>query len=225
MRILIIEDDRELCEALTARLEKENYEADVCTDGRDAAFYVLDGSYDAVILDRMLPGMDGLSVLKLMRENHVQTPVILATAMERVHDRIDGLDGGADDYLVKPYDIGELLARLRALTRRPARIEDAAALSYADLTLSPDERTLSCSGQTLSLSKKEAMLLSCLMKHKEKTLPRGMLLTYIWGADFEVEEGNLDNYIHFLRKRLKTLKSRAVITTVHGVGYRMEQNK
>lgn len=222
MRILIIEDDLDLCEALKVQLRKENYEVDICSNGSDAAYYVLESAYDAIILDRMLPGMDGLSILHLMRQNQVQTPVILATAMDRIHDRIDGLDSGADDYIIKPYDVQELMARLRALIRRPARVEDPSLLSYSDLSFSPDRRELKCKGEVLSLSKKEAQLLSYLLKNKEKTLPRNMLLTYIWGADFDVEEGNLDNYIHFLRKRLKTLKSNVNITTVHGVGYRME---
>lgn len=222
MRILIIEDDPALCEALKAQLIQAGYSVDLCASGTDAPFYLMQKNADLILLDRMLPGIDGLTLLRLIRQNNIQTPVILATAMDQIDDRIEGLDCGADDYLVKPYDIKELLARIRALTRRPQQLTETGVLSYLDLTLRTEEYTISCGGKTLTLSKKEAALFEYFLKNPKKTLSRELLLAHVWGADCMVEDGNLDNYIHFLRKRLKTLGSRTALKTVHGVGYRME---
>lgn len=224
MRILIIEDDLALCDALRSQLITAGYDVDLCTSGNDAPFYVMQKNADLILLDRMLPGMDGLSILKMIRQNHIQTPVILATAMDQIEDRIEGLDGGADDYIVKPYDVKELMARIRALTRRPVQMTDMNILTYQDLSLHLEQYTISCKNSELTLSKKEAALFEYFLKNPEKTLSRELLLSHVWGADCTVEDGNLDNYIHFLRKRLKTLESNTVLKTVHGVGYRLEHN-
>lgn len=202
MRILIIEDDLALCDALKSQLISAGYDVDLCTNGNDAPFYTMQNNADIILLDRMLPGMDGLTILKMLRQNHIQTPVILATAMDQIEDRIEGLDQGADDYIVKPYDLQELLARIRALTRRPAQITDTYTLTYFDLSMHTEEYTIACGNSELTLSKKEAALFEYFIKNAEKTLSRELLLTYVWGADCTVEDGNLDNYIHFLRKRL-----------------------
>ncbi len=222
MRILIIEDDPALCEALKTQLEQAGYSVDLCENGTDAPFYLLQKNADLILLDRMLPGIDGLTLLRLIRQNHIQTPVILATAMDQIDHRIEGLDCGADDYLVKPYDIKELLARIRALTRRPPVLRETSALTYLDLSLRTEDHTIACNGRSLNLSKKEAALFEYFLQNPEKTLSRELLLAHVWGADCMVEDGNLDNYIHFLRKRLRTLKSSAALKTIHGVGYRME---
>lgn len=224
MRILMIEDDSALCEALQNQLEHAGYDVDICTTGTDAPFYIMQKNADLILLDRMLPGIDGLTLLKMMRQNHIHTPVILATAMDQIDDRIEGLDCGADDYIVKPYDVKELMARIRALTRRPAQIADTTTLTYFDLSLDWEQYTISCGNTELTLSKKEAALFEYFLKNPEKTLSRELLLSHVWGADCAVEDGNLDNYIHFARKRLKTLKSQVVLKTVHGVGYRLEHN-
>lgn len=224
MRILIIEDDPALCDALCARLTDAGYDVDLCTDGADAPYYMMQKNADLILLDRMLPGIDGLTLLKMIRQNRIQTPVILATAMDQIKDRIEGLDCGADDYIVKPYDVNELLARIRALTRRPPQLSDTGKLTFLDLSLDLEQYTISCGGTKLTLSKKEAALFEYFLKNPEKTLSRELLLSHVWGADCTVEDGNLDNYIHFLRKRLKTLKSNTVLKTVHGVGYRLEHN-
>ena len=129
MRILLIEDDLDICQAIEVQLNKEGYTTDICTNGEDALFYVIHTSYDAIVLDRLLPGSDGLTIIKEIRQNNIHTPVIMATAMSQISDRIDGLDNGADDYIVKPYDVQELSARIRALTRRPAKVEDVSSLS------------------------------------------------------------------------------------------------
>ena len=222
MRILIIEDDQQLCETLKLQLEHAGYQTDCVFGGTDALYYATQPIYDLILLDRMLPGMDGVSILKLLRENQIHTPVILATAIDSVHERIQGLDGGADDYLVKPYDIGELLARIRALIRRPNVIETSDRLQYEDLEFYPSNLELHCLGRKVRLSRREALLMEYFLQNPAQTLPRQMIFTRIWGPDGEVEDGNLDTYIYYLRKQLRNLKSRTRITTVHGVGYRLE---
>lgn len=223
MRILLIEDDLEICQAIEVTLKKEGYLIDICDDGEEALFYALQESYDAIVLDRMLPGMDGLSILHRMRQNNVHTPVLMATAMSSIADKIDGLDSGADDYIVKPFDINELTARIRALVRRPAAIESIQSLSFADLLLDTMERELTCGKFTLNISKRECTLMEFFMKNPDKTLDRELIFSHVWGPAAEVEDGNLDNYIHFLRKRLKSLDSRTEIKTVHGAGYRIQE--
>lgn len=223
MRILLIEDDEEICMAIQAQLSKEGYFIDICNHGTDAFHYARKESYDVIILDRLLPGMDGLSILRVIRQNNIQTPVIMATAMDSVADRIDGLDCGADDYIVKPFDLHELTARIRALTRRPAAIEDSEQLTYGDLVLNSQERELSCLGRSFRLSKRELILMEFFMRNPDKTLARELIFTHAWGADTEVEDGNLDNYIHFLRKRIKALQSETKIVTIHSAGYRLEK--
>ena len=222
MRILIIEDDQQLCETLKLQLEHAGYQTDCVFGGTDALYYATQPIYDLILLDRMLPGMDGLSILKLLRENQIHTPVILATAIDSVHERIQGLDGGADDYLVKHYDIGELIDRIRALIRRPNVIETSDRLQYEDLEFYPSNLELHCLGRKVRLSRREALLMEYFLQNPAQTLPRQMIFTRIWGPDGEVEDGNLDTYIYYLRKQLRNLKSRTRITTVHGVGYRLE---
>lgn len=172
----------------------------------------------------MLPEIDGLSILRAIRQNRLTVPVILTTALDTVSDRIDGLDCGADDYLVKPYAIEELMARIRALSRRPQTFLEHQTLSYQDIRFEPDSRILSCSGVKAQLSKREALLLECFLHNPEKTLAREQIFSRVWGPDGTVEDGNLDTYIYFLRKHLRSLKSRVGISTVHGFGYRMEDS-
>ena len=152
MRILLIEDDQELCHVLKISLEKAGYQTDICLTGTDALYYALQPVYNLIILDRMLPGMDGLSLLKLIRSSDITTPVILATAIDAVPERIAGLDCGADDYIVKPYDIEELMARIRALIRRPKPMEDHQNMEYGDLTYHTATLKLTCGAQTQQLS-------------------------------------------------------------------------
>lgn len=223
MRLLIIDDDTALCEALTVQLNCSGYDVDSCHSGEDALFYAMQNSYDVILLDRMLPVVDGLTLLSSIRKNNIHTPVILMTAMTGIHDRIEGLDAGADDYITKPFDTRELMARIRALSRRSRTIDYEDTLSFGDLTLDTLHQELSASGQKLSLSKRETALFEYFLRNTNQTLSRAMLLSHIWGPDSEVEDGNLDNYIHFARKRLRALQSCVRITTVHGIGYRMEE--
>jgi len=224
MRILIVEDDRDLCEIIAKQLIKAGYMADQCNDGGDALFYCLENSYDAIILDRMLPGLDGLSILSAIRRSGIHTPVIMATALDGVYDRIDGLDAGADDYIVKPFVIEELLARIRAVTRRPGKLESSQTLNFSNLSLNQSNHELITTEHKLTLSKRETALMGFLIRNHGQTLTRSQILSHIWGPDFEVEEGNLDNYIYFLRRRLKQVGGKAAIKTIHGVGYRLEES-
>lgn len=179
-----------------------------------------------MILDRMLPSLDGLSLLQAIRQKSIMTPVIITTALDGLGDRIDGLDAGADDYLVKPFAVEELLARIRAVTRRPGRTADTASLAVGNLSLDAVKHELTRNGaesETVTLSGRESSLLEYLMRNAGRTLPRNAILSYVWGPDSEVEAGNLDNYIYFLRRRLKSLHGNAKIQTVHGVGYRLEE--
>ena len=223
MRILMIEDDRDLCGAVSFQLINEGYDVDMCHNGEDALYYALQKSHDIIILDRMLPSLDGLSILHAMRKKGIETPVIIVTAMNGLNDRIDGLDSGADDYLVKPFAVEELLARIRALSRRPKVLENTETLRFSNILLDTAKQVLKSEANSCSLSKRETQLMEYFLRNKNQILSRDMLLNHVWGPDSFVEDGNLDNYIHFLRRRLKSVESRAVIKTIHSVGYRLEE--
>lgn len=225
MRILLVEDDAHLNHNLTYYLSQEGYTVDSCFDGEEALFYCSEQQPDLILLDRMLPLLSGTEVLKTIRAQGNNVPVLMLTAMGTLNDRIEGLDLGADDYLVKPFAMEELGARIRSLLRRSTQTASLTkdALCFLDLTLYPQINELSASSGTVTLSRRESALLEVFLRNPEQTLSRGQLLSKVWGMEGEVEEGNLDNYIFFLRRRLKGLKSKAVITTLRGVGYRMEE--
>ena len=224
MKILLLEDDLDLCDSIQEELKKCGYIVDACNDGETAILYALntDYSYDLAIVDRMLPVIDGLTIIKAMRSKRMNIPVIIITGMSALDDRIEGLDGGADDYLVKPFHIQELLARVRALTRRPAEIKASDQLAFADLSFDKSNRRLCCRQESIILTAKETELLSVLLQNPDTIFSREQLILKIWGTDAEVEPGNVDNYISFLRKRLRGLKSSCEIKTVYGAGYRLE---
>ncbi|WP_097015438.1 response regulator transcription factor [Anaerocolumna aminovalerica] len=223
MRILVIEDDKELCSILEYQMKKSGMEADFCHDGEEALLYGTKQTYDVIMLDRMLPGMEGISVLEKLRRNKVSTPVIMVTAMDQIENRIEGLDSGADDYLTKPFEVGELLARIRALARRPSRIESIDELYFSDFYLDLGKMQLIRGEESCGLSKREGDLLAFFIKNKGQILTRELILTRVWGADSFVTDGNLDNFIYFLRKRLKSVHSNATIKTIRSVGYQLEE--
>ena len=177
MRVLIIEDDQNLADVLSLQLQHEGFETDCIYHGADAVFYALQNVYDVIILDRMLPGMDGLTILKLLRENQIHTPVILATALDSIEERITGLNCGADDYIVKPYDIRELIARIYALVRRPSSLENVKTLSFGDLVFDLTEGNLSVKERKIHLSKRERLLLEYFLKNPIKHSPSASLHT------------------------------------------------
>mgnify|MGYP002509889080 FL=1 len=223
MRILLAEDDAKLNETLVYGLTQAGFIVDACFDGEDALFYGEQNIYDIILLDRMLPCMEGTHVLASLREKGISTPVILITALGTLSDKVEGLDLGADDYLVKPFALEELLARIRCVARRPHRIVDEETLSCADIVWLPAENRLSGPVGSCTLSRRESALLEAFMKSGGATLSRSHLLLKVWGPDSDVEEGNLDNYIHFLRRRLKTVGSRLNLKTVRGVGYALTE--
>ncbi|WP_294150924.1 response regulator transcription factor [uncultured Clostridium sp.] len=223
MKILLIEDDEVLCDTLRLSLDKAGYDTEICHSGTDGLLFACSSAYDCLIIDRMLPEMDGLTLLQALRRRGIQTPAIFSTALDGLNDRVNGLDAGADDYIAKPYAVEELLARIRAVTRRPGRIEDDRALIFEGLMFLKEQRELRYQNSSVTLSKKEASLVEYFFRNPGRTLNREMILTYVWGSSSEVEEGNLDNYIYFIRRRLSTLKVPVRIVTVHGVGYRLEK--
>lgn len=221
MRILIIEDDRKQSMLLAFHLEKEGYSADTCYDGNDAADYIDQNAYDIVLLDRMLPGKDGITILREMREKGNNTPVIMLTALGELNDKITGLDCGADDYIVKPFEFGELSARIRCLLRRPPNLESTNRITAGDIVYRQDENVLAGKNGEFTLSQKEGELLALFMRNAGQILPRSTILSRVWGADYEIEDGNLDNYIYFVRRRLKNAGSFVSIKTIRGTGYQL----
>ena len=223
MNILMIEEDIELCEAVSFRLEQEGFSVTACHDGEEGLYYMQESPFDLVILDRMLPHMNGIEVLKEARSRQIRTPVLMLTALGELNDRLTGLNGGADDYMVKPFAFEELLARIRCLLRRPAVYQDSVkSISLGDVSFVPETRTLSSREKTCTLSSREGELMEVFLRNPGQTLPRQLLLSRVWGLEADVEEGNLDNYIHFLRRRLKTVESTLQIRTVRGIGYQLE---
>lgn len=221
MRILLAEDDKDLNKALTWQLSSRGYNVDSCCNGEEALYYGRQNIYDVILLDRMLPDKEGTEVLTALRRLSIHTPIILITALGLLKDKITGLDLGADDYLVKPFDFEELLARIRCVTRRSSSLnaQPDGLLSWHDISWTPREMCLTGPSGDCVLSRREADLLESFLHAPGQTLARETLLLKVWGPDSEVENGNLDNYIHFLRRRLKGVGSSLQIKTVWGVGY------
>lgn len=222
MRILLIEDDVNLCESLSFQLKDEGFSVDLCHDGYDALHFIAQQAYDLILLDRMIPGKNGIQVLKELRGSGIETPVILITALGELQDKIDGLDSGADDYIVKPFAYEELTARIRSINRRPVHWKSTSLLRAEDICLDTSQKLLKKAQASCTLSKRESDLMEVFLRNPNQTLPRSLLLARVWGPDAGVEDGNLDNYIHFLRRRLKSVKSTLNLKTIRGIGYRLE---
>lgn len=222
MRILLVEDETALRQALRDTLTACGYTVDCCSDGEAGLDAFTAGSYDLVLLDRMLPLMDGLTLLRQARQAGIHTPVLVLTALDGVGDRVEGLDAGADDYLSKPFATEELLARVRALCRRPQEWEGETCLRRGDIALCPSSRLLTGPGGSHTLSQRECALLELFLRNPGVILPRERILLYVWGPDSEVEDGNIDNYIHLVRRRLRLVKSKLELVTHRGSGYALE---
>ncbi len=221
MRVLIIEDDKKQSYLLQFQLEQEKFTVDACFDGDDADYYLRQNVYDIILMDRLLPHKDGITILKEMREKNNTTPVIMLTALGELGDKISGLDSGADDYLVKPFEFDELMARIRCLLRRPSNMENINHIKLGDVTYNCEENVLTGPAESCTLSQKEGDLMMLFLRNPNQTLSRNTILTRIWGIDYEIDDGNLDNYIYFIRRRLKNIESKLNILTVRGVGYRL----
>ncbi|MCD7774878.1 MAG: response regulator transcription factor [Clostridiales bacterium] len=224
MQVLIVEDEVSLADAITAILKKEQYFVDAVYDGRDGLDYALSGIYDLILLDIMLPKMNGLDVLKELRANGIQTPVMLLTARTEVNDKIKGLDCGADDYLTKPFNKGELLARVRALTRRKGEIPSN-ELEFGDIILNQSTYELICGGKSVKLGAKEFKIMQMLMYAPKNIISKDEFIEKIWGYDSEAEYNSIEVYISFLRKKLGAIKSEVQIKASRGIGYYLEDHK
>lgn len=224
MNVLIVEDEIRLAEALREIMMESKYLCDVVYTGTDGLDYAVNGNYDVIILDVMLPGMDGFSVVHEIRRQGLQTPVLLLTAKDDVSDKIAGLDHGADDYMTKPFEPGELLARIRALSRRTGEVIFE-KLQFGDLRLVLSTNDLWCKGRNIHLSFKEFEILKILMINSNIIISKESLIENVWGNDSDAEDNNVEAYISFLRKKFFYLGSEAGITAVRKVGYRLEEKK
>lgn len=224
MNILLLEDDRDLCNALSYQLENEGHRVDCCCHGSDAELYIRQDIYDLILLDCMLPGTDGMHILKKMRADKNLTPVIILSALGEVDQRVAGLNAGADDYLVKPFAFSELCARIGSLFRRKEAFHMERP-SFGDLALDISENRLFCKEKCCMLSQTESNLMHLLLQADGKILSRSVLLHKVWGLDTSVDDSNLDNYIYFLRKRLKTLESQVRINNRRRLGYHLEMQE
>lgn len=221
MRILIVEDSIAQRELLRSLLGEHGFDADCCADGNEGLLALELGGYDLAVLDRMLPGLDGVEILRRYRSRGGTIPVILLTALSAVGDRVTGLDAGADDYLAKPFAPEELLARIRALLRRPAAMQRK-TIRAGDVELFPEEGGLTGPAGECSLSAREGRLLLLFLSNPGQTLSRDTILLRVWGMDSEVEERNIDNFVYLIRRRLKNVGSTLHLTAVRGIGYRLE---
>lgn len=222
MKILVVEDEIALSDALKEILKRNQYNVDTVDNGEDGLEYALTGLYDCIILDIMLPIMDGLQVLKILRKSKISTPVMLLTAKSDIDDKITGLDCGADDYLTKPFVTGELLARVRALTRRTGEV-NVDTYEFHGLSLNKNTYMLSFESQSVKLSLKEYQIMEILIMNPNQIITKERFIEKIWGFDSDVEYNNIEVYISFLRKKIHSINSNAVIHTARGVGYYLEE--
>jgi two-component system OmpR family response regulator len=222
MRLLIAEDDAKLLTALARGMRGEGYAVDVASDGEAALFQARVYDYDAVILDLMLPERDGIEVCRALREEGRWSPVLMLTARDGVGDRIRGLDAGADDYLVKPFDFGELVARVRALLRRGAP-ERPAVLSVGDLDVDPASRSVTRAGREVALTAREFSVLEFIVRQAGQVVSRTDLLEHVWDRNYEGSTNIVDVYVGYLRRKLEEPFGRPLIRTVRGVGYVLDQ--
>ncbi|WP_029421211.1 response regulator transcription factor [Alicyclobacillus macrosporangiidus] len=219
MRILIVEDEQRLAAALAQLLKEHQYAVDVAHDGNTGLDLALTDCYDLLVLDVMLPGQSGLDIVRQVRQAGLDVPILLLTAKDTVDDRVTGLDAGADDYLVKPFATRELLARIRALTRRTGNVSGPDTLTVGPFSMHLAERTIFRDGQPLSLTAKEFQLLELLMRNHGKVMSKELILDRVWGPDAEVIGNAVENYVHFLRKKIDVPGQPSYIETVRGVGY------
>lgn len=217
MRVLLVEDEVSLAAALGKLFEKNNILCDVVHDGTEGKLLSENDVYDVIILDIMLPGVSGLEILKSIRDSGKNVPVLLLTAKDSTADKVKGLDMGADDYLVKPFVTEELLARVRALGRRPWEVFQNYSVSYADLSLNINNGELTVNGEPIRLTAKESQLLELFIRNPGITISKEKILDRIWGFESMAMENSVEIYVHYLRKKLK--KSRATIRTIRGLGY------
>lgn len=223
MKILLVEDEKRMVQALSSLLELEGYETDAFYDGEEGLLALQSEMYDLAVIDVMLPGLSGFEIVRQARKNGVQTPILLLTAKSESEDKVEGLDSGADDYLTKPFDTNELLARIRALTRRNRLVNDS-LLSFGDLSLNTKTFQLSNTHSSLSvrLKDKEYRIMEYLMMNQNRIIEREQLALKIWGYESDAEYNNVEVYLTFTRKKLAFIESRVQIKSVRGIGYELK---
>ena len=221
MRLLVVEDEKKVASFLKKGLEEESYAVDVAYDGEEALYMVEVNEYDLVLLDIMLPKLDGMSVLRRIRKNNNSVPVLMLTAKDSVENIVEGLDTGCDDYLTKPFAFGELLARVRALLRRE-RETKSPLLEVADLRLSPLTREVTRAGNKIDLTAKEYALLEYFMRNPNRVLTRTMMSEHVWDYHFDTDTNVVDVYVNFLRKKIDRDFAIKLIHTIRGVGYMLK---
>lgn len=224
MNILLVEDDPALSNAVKRILEQRGWYVDAVYDGASALDYAKGLEYQLIILDVMLPRLDGFEVLRVLRADGVHTPILMLTARSAVPDKVAGLNGGADDYMTKPFDTEELLARVNALTRRTGDVV-VEKIDFEDLSLNVKSAALSCGGESVQLSRKEFDVMKVFLYNPTMTIPKDTLIVNAWGADSEATDNNVEVYVSFLRKKLRYLRSRVTIHNVQRIGYRLEVDK
>ena len=219
MRVLVVEDDAETADYIRSSLKAAGHVVDHCADGKAGFLNALDNDYDVMVIDRMLPGLDGLTLVKSIRGADVATPVLFLSAMGGINDRVDGLEAGADDYLVKPFSFQELSARLSALTRRPPLKVEETILRVADLEMNLIRRTVTRAGQVIDLQPREFSLLEYLMRNSDRVLTRTMLLEAVWDFHFDPKTNVVETHISRLRNKIDRAFPTGLIHTVRGAGY------
>lgn len=221
MRILIVEDERSLSDVLAELLKKQNYTIDAVYDGQEGLYYGLTSIYDLILIDIMLPKMNGVEVLKQLRQHNIPTPIIMLTAKSEVEDKINGLDHGADDYITKPFETRELLARIRSATRRK-EVYKADELTFFDLIIDKNMLKANTDKAEVKLSLKEFQILELLIVNQKQIVTKEQLAEKIWGYDFDGEYNSVEVYISFVRKKLKFIHSKVNIKAARGLGYHLE---
>lgn len=225
MRVLMVEDEKYMARAVAEVLKKSHYTVDLAHDGNFGLDCAVSGIYDIIILDIMLPKVDGLSVLKEIRRKGIETPIILLTARGEIRDKVQGLDLGADDYLAKPFHTDELLARLRALGRRNTELAHDGILNFGDISLSPHTLLLSKNGNEIKLKLKEAQLLELLIKNKNTIVSKESIIEKIWGYEGDADDNHVEAHISLLRKKLSKLSAGCIIQTIRGAGYTLTEGR
>ena len=221
MRLLVIEDERKIARVITESLKREKYAVDAAYDGEEGFNLADSQPYDLLIVDRMLPGLEGTEIVKKLRENGKNMPILFLTALSTTEDKTLGLDVGADDYLTKPFAIDELLARVRALLRRPP-IQQPDILKIDDLKIDKQQQTVTHAGKIIDLTNKEYALLEYLMQHPNQVLSKETLIDHVWDFDADILPNNVEAYIKNLRQKIDKPFKKQLIKTVHGFGYRIE---
>jgi DNA-binding response OmpR family regulator len=222
LKILIVEDEFALADTLGQLLKRNNYDIDIVYDGEAGVDYARSGIYDLIVMDLMLPKKDGIQAIKELRKTGVKTPVLILTAKDDIRNKVSGLDSGADDYLTKPFSTEELMARIRALSRRKSEVTSN-YIKYGDLILEISDLSVNCKGNKINLTLKEYNLTELLINHKNTVVTKELLLEKVWGYSSDANYNNIEVYISFLRKKLLFLQSAVKIKTVRGIGYSIDE--